>query len=338
MDDGSRHGEASEAAASKVPDMDVPSSVGVAGGGNAGLADVHSAVGTVHYMAPEVIRDHKYTKTVDWWACGVTFYECIVGCHLFQGNEKRDIMEHILMGPIDTSALRRQSESLDNLVSGLLIRDYMTRLGANGASKIKHHEFFAGTNFKSVSTTEPRFKPAQSAIQRCNDKHKSYFYGKGPRDGRFSTADAASMSTESGRRRGGKKKVQMPSGAFREFINKSEVRREWITSESANVASVANAGSVTNAGSMTVATTPINAGTGQSAPSSSSAAGAAAGSSAKAKRGFDLVAQSGLATSRASSSTIATAAGAGASNGAVSSVAPSASVKQLLCIEEFDSC
>lgn len=28
----------------------------------------HSAVGTVHFMAPEVIFEHKYGRSVDWWA------------------------------------------------------------------------------------------------------------------------------------------------------------------------------------------------------------------------------------------------------------------------------
>ena len=38
----------------------------------------HSVVGTVHFMSPEIIIEQRYGRSVDWWACGCTFFECTV--------------------------------------------------------------------------------------------------------------------------------------------------------------------------------------------------------------------------------------------------------------------
>ena len=36
-----------------------------------------SKSGTLAYLAPEIYKGGGYSKEVDWWSLGVTFYECI---------------------------------------------------------------------------------------------------------------------------------------------------------------------------------------------------------------------------------------------------------------------
>jgi serine/threonine protein kinase len=138
----------------------------------------HSAVGTIHFMAPEVIFEHKYGRSVDWWACGVTFYECTVRQHLFSGLEKEVIMQQILSGPIDLEPLSQHSSLLQNLVAGMLVRNPNLRLGTEGGHTIMRQDFFRGIDWNTISESVPNYKPAQHVNQRHSLEDKMLFYGE----------------------------------------------------------------------------------------------------------------------------------------------------------------
>ena len=38
-----------------------------------------SFVGTLPYLAPEIVNNEKYDRTVDWWALGIMLYEMMFG-------------------------------------------------------------------------------------------------------------------------------------------------------------------------------------------------------------------------------------------------------------------
>ncbi|KAG0340527.1 hypothetical protein BG004_006363, partial [Podila humilis] len=50
-----------------------------------------SQSGTVAYMAPEVFKGTGYGTSVDWWALGVVFYECIYGQRPFRTENVADL-------------------------------------------------------------------------------------------------------------------------------------------------------------------------------------------------------------------------------------------------------
>jgi CheY-like chemotaxis protein len=146
---------------------------------------VHSAVGTLHYLAPEVIVDRRYGECIDWWACGVTFYECLAKEHLFGGTHKQTIVQNILSAPIGPAVepLLKHSKDLHNLVTGLLERDFTKRLGfcvsqANhGAKAIKNHKFFRKFEWDKFAGIQPKFRPAQMPIKRQTDAARNHFFG-----------------------------------------------------------------------------------------------------------------------------------------------------------------
>lgn len=105
---------------------------------------LHS-VGTPNFMAPEIINTRSknkssivYTKSNDWWSCGVTFYECVMKEKLFPGADKNEVFKSINQ-VLNLGNLEKESKLLFDLVSGLLIKDPLQRLDSIG---IKMHPFF----------------------------------------------------------------------------------------------------------------------------------------------------------------------------------------------------
>ena len=49
---------------------------------------VRGRVGTIGYMAPEIIDNHRYTFQPDWWGLGCVVYEMIHG-EVRRGEEGR---------------------------------------------------------------------------------------------------------------------------------------------------------------------------------------------------------------------------------------------------------
>ena len=49
-------------------------------------------VGTSNFMAPELIEGLPYGPPIDWWACGVTIYECTTREKLFGSGSRTTIL------------------------------------------------------------------------------------------------------------------------------------------------------------------------------------------------------------------------------------------------------
>jgi serine/threonine protein kinase len=136
-------------------------------------------VGTLYFIAPEVIRLRRYGKAVDWWACGITIYECLVHRHLFEGRDRKETMENIVNAPIGLGELAPFGDTVTSLVRGLLSRDIKRRLGSGsqGAQAVKSHKLFEKIDWATVSTSNPVHKPAQFVNKKFRADDRSLFYG-----------------------------------------------------------------------------------------------------------------------------------------------------------------
>ena len=136
-----------------------------------------SLVGTLYFIAPEVVKLRKYSKAVDWWACGMSFYECLTRKHLFKGEERKDVFDKIMNAPIDLQLLEPSGEAIVDLVKGLLCRVVRKRLGTLDVKSIKSHRFFEKIDWATISSSAPPHKPAQFMTRKYRAEDNELFYG-----------------------------------------------------------------------------------------------------------------------------------------------------------------
>lgn len=98
--------------------------------------------GTPEYIAPEVILNKGYGKSVDWWGFGVLIYEMVAGHAPFYAKDPIRIYEKIVRNSYVIP--RFFSADLKDLVSNVLQVDLSRRYGnlKNGVNDIKNHLWF----------------------------------------------------------------------------------------------------------------------------------------------------------------------------------------------------
>jgi calcium-dependent protein kinase len=61
---------------------------------------MHRLVGSIHYIAPEVIGQRGYNEKCDIWSIGVIVYTLLAGCHPFNGQSEKEIILAIRSGEV----------------------------------------------------------------------------------------------------------------------------------------------------------------------------------------------------------------------------------------------
>jgi serine/threonine protein kinase len=98
--------------------------------------------GTPEYIAPEMLQQKPYTKSVDWWSFGTLVYEMLAGIPPFYDDNTnrmyRRIVSDTIQFPPGFPPLAR------DLVNALCNRNAAERLGASArdVEEVKEHPFF----------------------------------------------------------------------------------------------------------------------------------------------------------------------------------------------------
>ncbi|KAF3491511.1 uncharacterized protein GIQ15_01028 [Arthroderma uncinatum] len=122
----------------------------------------NSSLGTIEYMAPEVIMGKPYGKACDWWSLGALGFDLLTGSPPFKGNNHAKIQERILKQKLVLPYFL--GPDAKDLLTRLLRKEPQKRLGyytSKDIRTIKSHRFFRKIDWKALEkrAVEPPIKP-----------------------------------------------------------------------------------------------------------------------------------------------------------------------------------
>ncbi|KAI0914476.1 Pkinase-domain-containing protein [Ustulina deusta] len=108
--------------------------------------------GTPDYLAPEVVSNKGYNKSVDWWSLGILIYEMLCGYTPFwDSGSPMKIYENILRGKVKYPAYVHPDAQ--DLLERLITPDLTKRLGNlyGGPQDVKDHPWFSEVTWDRLS-------------------------------------------------------------------------------------------------------------------------------------------------------------------------------------------
>ena len=109
------------------------------------------AIGTLNYMAPEVLKE-KYNQKCDLWSCGVIMYILLTGRKPFVGRDDIEVMSKILSNSYNKNLINKYNKYTKDLLSKLLETNPKKRLDAEQAL---NHKVFDINKTKEILNDIP---------------------------------------------------------------------------------------------------------------------------------------------------------------------------------------
>ncbi|XP_059844643.1 rhodopsin kinase grk7-a-like [Hypanus sabinus] len=138
-----------------------------------GKAINHKA-GTNGYMAPEILKEEKYTYSVDWFALGCSIYEMIAGRTPFKDYKEKVSKDEVTRRTLEDEVKYEHpkfTEESKDICQLLLAKNSEERLGCRGENDdLRKHPFFKSINFQRLEAglIKPPFVPDPSTVY-CKD-------------------------------------------------------------------------------------------------------------------------------------------------------------------------
>lgn len=126
--------------------------------------------GTPEYIAPEIILEHDYGYSVDWWSLGILLYEMMIGYPPFTVDGDTEKLYEIILEKRVEFPSGILSDQARLIIEDLLTKDHTRRLGCvlieGGTEAIKVHPFFPSYqswwhDIRDMRITPP-FVPSES--------------------------------------------------------------------------------------------------------------------------------------------------------------------------------
>jgi len=177
-----------------------------------------SFLGTVEYMAPEVVQATAYGFAVDWWSLGAIGFDLLTGSPPFGGNNNAKIQQNILKQKLQLPYFLGPDSK--DLLTRLLRKEPNKRLGANmpkDLDTIKKHRFFRRIDWKKLAKRElePPIRPLITDPELAENFSKEFTdLPMSPADDRKSTLMQDSAMIDIG---SGTKELEFGSNPFGGF-------------------------------------------------------------------------------------------------------------------------
>jgi serine/threonine protein kinase len=118
---------------------------------NDSSGQLRSAVGNYQYAAPEIVLNLGYDHAVDWWSCGIIFFQFLSGSTPFMDVSSDKTIENIARSAIKWEIIPPEvSDGAKELIRGLLMFHAHLRLGFRSSDDVKGHQYFSGINFDTL--------------------------------------------------------------------------------------------------------------------------------------------------------------------------------------------
>lgn len=120
-----------------------------------GDSRTNSVLGTVEYMAPEVVEGKPYDFTVDWWGLGAIGFDLLTGHPPFGGNNHARIQHNIVRQKLQLPYFL--GPDAKDLLTRLLRKEPARRLGGTQAKDVralKGHRFFKKIDWAKLEKRE----------------------------------------------------------------------------------------------------------------------------------------------------------------------------------------
>ena len=112
-------------------------------------------VGTMNYLAPEMIQSQQATVATDLWALGCIIFKMVTGSVPFTGTNNYTVFPKINNREIEWPKSMEIEPKCRDLIDKLIVIDGSQRLGAptnGGMTRLKQHPFFEGIDFDADMT------------------------------------------------------------------------------------------------------------------------------------------------------------------------------------------
>ncbi|EGV66678.1 Pkinase-domain-containing protein [Yamadazyma tenuis ATCC 10573] len=113
----------------------------------------NSFIGTIQYMAPEILRNENYSYEVDWWSLGCISFDLLTGSPPFTGNNNKKITEKILASKKNLKFPFYLSLDAKDFLRKLLAVNIDKRINLDQDDQfeaIKKHRFFRHINWDDL--------------------------------------------------------------------------------------------------------------------------------------------------------------------------------------------
>lgn len=126
-----------------------------------------SFIGSLEYLAPEVILRCSYGIEIDWWALGIIAYEMVTNTTPFFNSNQEKMMHAIVHLSPDLNVI--DDEQMRSFIEMLLIKDPKKR---GRFVSIKDHPYFSDINWEKVLNKE--YKPNYVPLITDPLKHENF--------------------------------------------------------------------------------------------------------------------------------------------------------------------